>query len=224
VAPEKINIYAGSTDFTDGARIKVKRVIRHPQYNPETYDNDVAVLELAASARSPKTAIIALMTPQNEGALGSVGKSVTAAGWGETEKKEQPRELLHVQMDVLDNGTCNANILAYRKAEVLVALMRKLQTQLAVNDGTVQQVRVLIENNAGRVVTDNMICSGRLNTQRDTCQGDSGGPLFTKGPDSKFVLVGVTSWGELCGQSERGLYGIYARVAKFSSWITQTAR
>jgi secreted trypsin-like serine protease len=224
VAPSRLDIYAGSTDFKDGARIKVKRVIRHPQYNNEAYDNDIALLELASSAKSNKTQNIALVTPQNEAAVSGVGKTVIAAGWGGTEQKENPTELLHVEMDVLENSTCNANILNYRKGELLVEMMRKLQTQLALNDGTLQQVRLLIESNFGRVVTDSMICSGRLNTQRDTCQGDSGGPLFTKGADGKFVLVGLTSWGELCGQSERGLYGIYTRVAKFSSWVQQNAR
>jgi len=224
VKPEDVNIYAGSTDFKDGARIKVKRVIRHPQYNGEAFDNDVALLELASSAKSDKTASIALVTLQNEAALGSPGKKVIAAGWGETETKDLPTDLLHVEMDLLDRGMCNANILDYRKAEVLAAMMAKVQSQLAVNDGTLQQVRMLIENNLGRVVTDNMICSGRLSTQRDTCQGDSGGPLFAKGADGKFVLVGLTSWGELCGQSDRGLYGIYTRVANFSNWIKQTAK
>jgi secreted trypsin-like serine protease len=226
VKPEDIDIYAGSTDFKDGARIKVKRVIRHPDYNGDTYDNDVALLELVASAKSDKTAFVGLVTLQDEIALSGVGKKVIAAGWGETEKKDEkpPTDLMHVEMDVLDGGMCNANILNYRKAENLMALLMRVRTQLAVSEGTVEQVRLLIENNLGKVVTDNMICSGRLSTQRDTCQGDSGGPLMAKGEDGKFVLVGLTSWGELCGQSERGLYGIYTRVAKFSDWIKQNTQ
>ena len=48
--PEKIDIYAGSNDFKGGTRIKVKRVIRHADYNPENMDNDIALLELSASA------------------------------------------------------------------------------------------------------------------------------------------------------------------------------
>jgi len=88
----------------------------------------------------------------------------------------------------------------------------------------VQQVRGLVEGNVGKLVSDNMICSGRAATKRDTCQGDSGGPLFAKGADGKFTLVGVTSWGELCGVSEKGLYGLYARVARYSSWVQQNAK
>jgi secreted trypsin-like serine protease len=60
VAADKIDVYAGSNDFKDGKRIKLKkdgkriklkRVIRHPQYNGETVDNDIALLELTASAK-----------------------------------------------------------------------------------------------------------------------------------------------------------------------------
>lgn len=223
LTPDKLDIYVGSNNFEDGARIKVKRIVRHPEFILETLNNDVAVLELASSAKSDKTQSIPLVTPQDEAAVAGVGKTVIAAGWGETENKESPVDLLHAEMDVLDAGMCNTNILNYRKAEWLAAMMRKVQAQYALADGTVQQVRGLIEGNFGKVVTDVMICSGRLNTQRDTCQGDSGGPLFAKAADGKFVLVGLTSWGELCGQSDKGLYGLYTRVSKFSSWIRENA-
>lgn len=224
VTPEKIDIYAGSSDFKDGARIKVKRVIRHPQYSYETMDNDIALLELVKSARSGKTSTIALITPQNEAAIGGVGKQVIAAGWGETETRDTPTELRHVEMDILDSGMCNANIIKYRQEIALSDLLRKAQIQFGLTDGVVRQVRGLVESNVGKLVTDNMICSGRAATRRDTCQGDSGGPLFAKGADGKFTLVGVTSWGELCGVSEKGLYGLYTRVARFTSWVQQNAK
>ena len=223
VAADKIDIYAGSNDFKDGMRIKLKRIIRHPQYNPDLFDYDIALLELASSAKSNKTTTIALATLENENAVGGVGKKVIAAGWGQTEEKESPTELRHVEMDVLDRGMCNTNITNYRKGAALAELLRKAQTQFGLGDGVVQQVRTLVETNIGKVVNDNMICSGRPQTQRDTCQGDSGGPLFSQS-DGKFTLVGLTSWGELCGVSEQGLYGIYTRVARFSTWVQQNAK
>jgi secreted trypsin-like serine protease len=224
VTPDKIDIYAGSNDFKDGKRIKLRRVIRHPQYHHENLNNDIALLELAASAKFEKTSTIALATPQSENAIAGVGKTVIAAGWGETEAKELPTELRHVEMDILDPATCNSNIINYRRGVALVELLRKAQVQFGLSDGVVEQVRALVEGNVGKLVTENMICSGRQQTKRDTCQGDSGGPLFAKGPDGKFILVGVTSWGELCGVSEKGLYGLYARVARYSNWVQQTAK
>ena len=57
---------------------------------------------------------------------------------------------------------------------------------------------------------------------KDSCQGDSGGPLVCdiKAPgDDKgsAVLVGVTSWGGVCGAS--GSPGVYANVHYFRDWI-----
>jgi secreted trypsin-like serine protease len=224
IAADKIDVYAGSNDFKDGKRIKLKRVIRHPQYNGETFDNDIALLELTASAKFEKTTTIALVTPQNENAVAGVGRKVIAAGWGETETKDLPPELRHVDMDILEPGMCNNNIINYRKGVALAELLRRAQVQFGLADGVVQQVRTLVEGNVGRIITDNMICSGRPETKRDTCQGDSGGPLFVKGSDGKFTLIGLTSWGELCGISEKGLYGVYARVARYTTWVQQTAK
>jgi secreted trypsin-like serine protease len=95
---------------------------------------------------------------------------------------------------------------------------------MELGDDVVSQLRPLLESRAGRIVNDNMICSGKLRTRRDTCQGDSGGPLFSKFPNGQFVQVGITSWGEGCGRSDLGLYGVYTRVAQFAAWVEDRAK
>ena len=54
-----------------------------------------------------------------------------------------------------------------------------------------------------------------LKEARDTCQGDSGGPLVVQRPDGRFVLAGITSWGEGCGY----LGGYYTKVSGVVDWI-----
>ncbi|XP_076196759.1 serine protease 56 [Aptenodytes patagonicus] len=68
------------------------------------------------------------------------------------------------------------------------------------------------------MLTNAMFCAGYLSGGIDSCQGDSGGPLACQDPSShRFVLYGITSWGDGCG--ERGKPGVYTRVATFADWL-----
>ena len=56
---------------------------------------------------------------------------------------------------------------------------------------------------------------------RDSCVGDSGGPIFKKGPDGKFVQVGIVSFGVgKCGQA--AVPGVYTRLSLYSDWLKDT--
>lgn len=66
-------------------------------------------------------------------------------------------------------------------------------------------------------LTANMLCAGYAEGGKDSCSGDSGGPLFvTEG--SGQALIGIVSNGYECAQP--GYYGIYTRVANYSSWLS----
>ncbi|XP_071055450.1 venom protease-like [Onthophagus taurus] len=65
------------------------------------------------------------------------------------------------------------------------------------------------------IVDEWQICAGGGN-RGDTCQGDSGSPLQYKSPkDSLFLIVGVVSFGKLCGVAP----GVYTRVSYYVPWI-----
>ncbi|NWS12177.1 PRS56 protease, partial [Pachyramphus minor] len=69
------------------------------------------------------------------------------------------------------------------------------------------------------LLTSAMFCAGYLSGGIDSCQGDSGGPLACQDPTSHhFVLYGITSWGDGCG--ERGKPGVYTRITAFTDWLS----
>lgn len=55
-----------------------------------------------------------------------------------------------------------------------------------------------------------MICAGVNEGEKDSCKGDSGGPLI----DKNRKLVGIVSWGFVCGRSNNP--GVYTNIASTS--------
>ncbi|XP_062854794.1 tissue-type plasminogen activator, partial [Trichomycterus rosablanca] len=73
------------------------------------------------------------------------------------------------------------------------------------------------ERLSGREVTPNMLCAGDTRGLDDACKGDSGGPLVCE-KDNRMTLIGLISWGDGCGKKDKP--GVYTRVSKYTSWIS----
>ncbi|KOB70983.1 Serine protease [Operophtera brumata] len=67
------------------------------------------------------------------------------------------------------------------------------------------------------------MCAGYPGGQIDSCSGDSGGPLMQPLPNKEMksfmYLIGVVSFGQMCGRS--GSLGAYARVTHYMPWIEE---
>ncbi len=62
-----------------GNTAAVSQVIPHPNYNPDAFDNDIALLKLATPLNAMKATLVA---SELESTLGAAGTSATVIGWG----------------------------------------------------------------------------------------------------------------------------------------------
>ncbi|XP_053420226.1 mannan-binding lectin serine protease 1 isoform X2 [Nycticebus coucang] len=82
--------------------LRVKRVILHPLYNPQTFENDVALVELLDSpALNPFVMPICL--PEGDPQEGAI---VIVSGWGKQFLQRFPETLMEIEIPIVDHYTC----------------------------------------------------------------------------------------------------------------------
>jgi secreted trypsin-like serine protease len=107
--PSQIVVSTGVNMLGPGARrIKVTRLIAHPQYAGATHDYDIALIELATPlVFDDRTKAATLISAQDDAAL-QPGSPLTVTGWGATQMGGGiVRELRYVDVDFVDLTTCN---------------------------------------------------------------------------------------------------------------------
>ncbi|XP_017207703.4 serine protease 56 [Danio rerio] len=173
----------GEFDLTktdaDEQIMKVNRIITHPKFNPKTFNNDIALVELSSPViLSERVTPVCLPSDLDPPA----GTPCLVAGWGSLyEDGPSADVVMEAKVPLLSQATCQS------------ALGKEL-------------------------LTNTMFCAGYLSGGIDSCQGDSGGPLiFQDRLSGRFQLLGITSWGDGCG--EKGKPGVYTRVTAFSDWV-----
>lgn len=70
------------------------------------------------------------------------------------------------------------------------------------------------------IITDDMLCAGNGQGDKDTCFGDSGGPLIIFDTESNsWRQAGITSWGFDC--AEKNSFGVYTRLKNYAGFISE---
>lgn len=193
ISTGSIEVITGVTTLSDtaagAARIAVLNIVRHPNFEPLTLHNDVALLYLA----SP-TGIDPGNFTVDDGtviAATAFGDDLTTIGWGVTNQQNlaNPTDdlfaatLQEVLVDYIPLADCNSS---------------------SYYDGA---------------LGSETLCAGFLaDPPRDTCFGDSGGPLLAIA-DGGWRQVGITSYsfGDFCATS--GQPGIYVNTSQFYGYI-----
>lgn len=215
VAPEHVHVSLGLHDARDRSSVTavpVERVVLHPNFQPNNYNNDIALLRLSQEvALSKLVRTVCLPPPQPQEAPPSpLPDSLgVVAGWGISSINSSSSSSSSPSVLSSDGGL-TSDLLQYVKLPVVA--QEECLASYASRSGNYN-------------ITDNMFCAGYFQGGRDTCLGDSGGAFVMEdGLSRKWAVFGLVSWGgpEDCG-SQR-VYGVYTRVAKYVPWIEEQLR
>nr|XP_008175759.1 mast cell protease 1A-like [Chrysemys picta bellii] len=98
----------------------VRRRIPHPEYNDETYENDIMLLQLAQEARlSDQVQLIPL--PRYEEKV-KPGSMCSVAGWGQTSvfPGKTSDVLMEVDLEVMEDRNCSRHFLNHYKPRTML--------------------------------------------------------------------------------------------------------
>lgn len=163
--------------------IRIKEIIRHPNFQISNFKNDIAILKVETEMKFATPYIQPACLPAYEN-RNYTGIMATVTGWGRTGEY---------------SGTSNE----VRKVEVPIMSLDECR------------------QNSGYVptrITDNMMCAGYIEGQKDSCQGDSGGPLQIAGSKAGTMeVVGIVSWGRGCARPN--FPGVYTKISNYIDWV-----
>jgi len=169
----------------------VTEVRVHPQFNPRTFQNDIAILRLNASVNLDAFPHIRSACLARTGDTSKyISSKCITAGWGNrpsTRIASGKNLLKEVDLQVFDAGVCQ------------------------------QAIRRAINNPDYYWDHTSFICAGGQ-AGKGLCKGDEGGALICQDtPTSRFTVVGMSSWGNTCG--EAGFPGVFTNMANYYDWI-----
>lgn len=154
------DVRIGGTGLLDGFLVNIEKIVVHPDYNPTTFENDVAVVTVK-DAPAPSTFRSKGLVLARVGYRGrvKVGTSVMQSGWGAT----------------------NVNVTQTDPNRPTLAVSKTLlQQKMVINDMSVCNRVVKDDIQIDEVNNPVTHLCGSVNDNVAICSGDSGSPVFTK--------------------------------------------
>jgi len=175
----------------------VVRILKHPQFNPQRLDNNIALLTLdrPIDISQPTVNSVCLPTCRDQFERfqfrNGTGTRCWVAGWGKDGVTGQFQFVQRkVDLPLFERSACEAR------------LRRGLNEQ---------------RSGAGdrfRLGASEVCAGGELG--KDACTGDGGSPLVCQSESGRWTVEGIVTWGIGCASN---LPGVYAKVAHFTDWI-----
>ncbi|XP_043926331.1 mannan-binding lectin serine protease 1 isoform X3 [Protopterus annectens] len=205
VSSNHVTVYLGMHDVNNKDDImvqSVEKIILHEHFDPENYNNDIALVKLKNQVTMNEY-VMPVCLPQFSHELEGPHPNTLGlvAGWGLSNP--------NITADDISSSSLRtaSDILQYVKLPVV------LQTEC----------RISYESRSAKYnITDNMFCAGYYEGGKDTCLGDSGGAFVIQDPDTqRWVAQGLVSWSgpEECGSKR--VYGVYTKVNNYVDWVEE---
>jgi secreted trypsin-like serine protease len=100
--------YIGSTPPLPGIRFNVSKTIIHPNFDENTFENDIALLILKENVTKNEFINYACLPKEKSNEFPSVNESSWIVGWGHlNEYEDEPEELQNVKVKILPNEYCS---------------------------------------------------------------------------------------------------------------------
>uniref|UniRef100_H2YT17 C3/C5 convertase n=1 Tax=Ciona savignyi TaxID=51511 RepID=H2YT17_CIOSA len=219
----------------------VEKITKHPQYNYDTYDYDIALIELGQQVRLNQDKNLWLDVPNSFGWVNYTDYirpvcipcmpnnclNEHLQGKGLIPANSTAQQICDIEKDYVLSGGENqgaAVVTGYGHETEREAGEGKTNASLHLKQGLVKlkpdNICVQFIQQWREIHTDRMICASSASTEpdkvTDACKGDSGGPLVRElynenNRKSCWVQVGIVSWGYGCGKSTH-LPGVGSRL------------
>jgi secreted trypsin-like serine protease len=174
----------------------VRRILKHPGFNPGRLDNDIAILytdrNIDLGQSNINTACLPSCKTQFDYKFNNgTGTRCWVAGFGKDEFDGKFQVVQRkVDMPIIDDNSCNND------------LKNALNAQ---RSGSGNRFNL----------SPSEICAGG-EVGKDACTGDGGSPLVCQSKTGKWTVVGIVTWGVGCASD---IPGVYARISHFVNWI-----
>ncbi|XP_047652741.1 granzyme H-like isoform X3 [Phacochoerus africanus] len=116
--------------------IPVRKAIRHPDYNPKNFSNDIMLLQLERKAKLTK-AVKTLGLPRAKAQV-KPGQMCSVAGWGQVARGIQTSTLQEAKLRVQDDVTCEFPFPSgyyHRASQICVGNPRDMKTSFKGDSG-----------------------------------------------------------------------------------------